>query len=467
MVKKNYYEILGVPEEADKKEIKRAYFKLVRVYSPEKNPEKFQEIREAYEVLMADDNKENLKAFEFPDSPFAVYMLERTQELMKVRNYPGAAAVAEEANSAFGETEGFLYYLALAQRLAGNSGKSVKNFEKLVKLFPNKILYRKELASSYMERGYGKKAYAAFEEAYAMGCREDEFLLLFSICCGERENDRRAEEILLEMIRKERQSLRDSMLDLIEAFVGLFIINARSGGGNLLEIITGFRKFIGDAAAYIKEYEKELGETAAAMLMACIIEEGKIVPEAELIIEELRSRIPESSFDKLLEEVISETQNAAFDRDERLSDTMKNGYSAFINAPEIYEDESQLVRFIQMDAMLCILEEWPENRAEFDVIETDYPDFYKLIQGFKESLEKGKKDFLRSRFLKDYDRLNANIDGGIYYDKYPQRKRGAEEVKWDSLEEGSFIRTGKKIGRNDTCPCGSGKKYKNCCGKNR
>ncbi|MBK9921634.1 MAG: SEC-C domain-containing protein [Elusimicrobia bacterium] len=23
----------------------------------------------------------------------------------------------------------------------------------------------------------------------------------------------------------------------------------------------------------------------------------------------------------------------------------------------------------------------------------------------------------------------------------------------------------KKIGRNDACPCGSGKKYKKCCGK--
>lgn len=26
---------------------------------------------------------------------------------------------------------------------------------------------------------------------------------------------------------------------------------------------------------------------------------------------------------------------------------------------------------------------------------------------------------------------------------------------------------GKKVGRNDPCPCGSGKKYKNCCGKNK
>ena len=27
------------------------------------------------------------------------------------------------------------------------------------------------------------------------------------------------------------------------------------------------------------------------------------------------------------------------------------------------------------------------------------------------------------------------------------------------------VRRGKKIGRNEPCPCGSGKKYKHCCGK--
>ena len=29
----------------------------------------------------------------------------------------------------------------------------------------------------------------------------------------------------------------------------------------------------------------------------------------------------------------------------------------------------------------------------------------------------------------------------------------------------TFVREEKKIGRNDPCPCGSGKKYKNCCGR--
>ncbi len=27
------------------------------------------------------------------------------------------------------------------------------------------------------------------------------------------------------------------------------------------------------------------------------------------------------------------------------------------------------------------------------------------------------------------------------------------------------VREGAKVGRNDPCPCGSGKKYKKCCGK--
>ena len=31
----------------------------------------------------------------------------------------------------------------------------------------------------------------------------------------------------------------------------------------------------------------------------------------------------------------------------------------------------------------------------------------------------------------------------------------------------TVVNTEKKIGRNDECPCGSGKKYKNCCGRNK
>ena len=34
----------------------------------------------------------------------------------------------------------------------------------------------------------------------------------------------------------------------------------------------------------------------------------------------------------------------------------------------------------------------------------------------------------------------------------------------DPSQQSAVTRNGNKIGRNDPCPCGSGKKYKGCCG---
>ena len=44
-----------------------------------------------------------------------------------------------------------------------------------------------------------------------------------------------------------------------------------------------------------------------------------------------------------------------------------------------------------------------------------------------------------------------------------QVKGSTNEAKDQGVKK--TIKKGKKIGRNDMCPCGSGKKYKNCCGK--
>ena len=49
-----------------------------------------------------------------------------------------------------------------------------------------------------------------------------------------------------------------------------------------------------------------------------------------------------------------------------------------------------------------------------------------------------------------------------------QLSQAAQEFKAPSEDEEPShapVQKGDKIGRNDPCPCGSGKKYKNCCGK--
>ena len=40
-----------------------------------------------------------------------------------------------------------------------------------------------------------------------------------------------------------------------------------------------------------------------------------------------------------------------------------------------------------------------------------------------------------------------------------------DEVSAAEVKKKPVTKDGKKVGRNDPCPCGSGKKYKNCCGK--
>ena len=75
------------------------------------------------------------------------------------------------------------------------------------------------------------------------------------------------------------------------------------------------------------------------------------------------------------------------------------------------------------------------------------------------------ENFLRSAPQKTLHQ-DTSAFGGMGTGAPP--KKGASDVVSEAaqaLEKAKPVRTGPKVGRNDPCPCGSGKKYKQCCGR--
>ena len=78
-----------------------------------------------------------------------------------------------------------------------------------------------------------------------------------------------------------------------------------------------------------------------------------------------------------------------------------------------------------------------------------------------------------------FERMNANIQSDtvsmlmhVNIEKAPSREEKKVDLVMSGGSEGAKSprqaqAVSKKIGRNDPCPCGSGKKYKHCCGKNQ
>ena len=60
----NCWEVLGIEPTSDKKEIKKAYARLLKQYHPEENPEEFKQIQEAYQHCLHPDQEVESVSYE-------------------------------------------------------------------------------------------------------------------------------------------------------------------------------------------------------------------------------------------------------------------------------------------------------------------------------------------------------------------------------------------------------------------
>ena len=122
---KEYYDRLGLREGASGDEIKKAYVKQIRNYSPESDPEQFKKIREAYEILKNAERKDELT---FPplENPWQKMMMAQINQYRAEGDMESCCACCEEAVRAFPDNLQFLYMCCIFQSECGYKGKAVK-----------------------------------------------------------------------------------------------------------------------------------------------------------------------------------------------------------------------------------------------------------------------------------------------------------------------------------------------------
>ena len=177
---------------------------------------------------------------------------------------------------------------------------------------------------------------------------------------------------------------------------------------------------------------------------------------------------------------ISHVENFEFDQlKETLIDVVKASYDTKMS---VIEDSMK--RDIEKEFYLKELDNaWREHLYAMDNMKTGirlraYNQKDPLVEYKKESFTLFgelildiKFNTIRTLHIIQFQMESAEEEAKRLAQKLEQEKRMHEQdmsfnlSNHDEEEENESITSSKKIARNDPCPCGSGKKYKHCCGK--
>ena len=167
-------------------------------------------------------------------------------------------------------------------------------------------------------------------------------------------------------------------------------------------------------------------------------------------------------------------------------------YETWIDNSENVKDQNSYSRYIntyyamERDAYDKILSAYPDNKEFTSGKASELAsklgfnkDTMDIFVGFLDGIKTSLKNEFDVESVDDDTQIDLDID----YEKLYYNMRDAKASwlfklnSWKNvLDENQTAQIAReyreaniahsnKVGRNDPCPCGSGKKYKNCCGK--
>lgn len=139
---------------------------------------------------------------------------------------------------------------------------------------------------------------------------------------------------------------------------------------------------------------------------------------------------------------------------------------------------------IEKNIYTGILKDKVNGNEKFSIVIKDKANELKVeeefIMGFVDGINDSLNKPLKLEKIKNTDKIKLNIDfEKLYFNMVDAKAKYLYEIEeWESIlseekrkelfkeaRQSKTIVNEEKIGRNDPCPCGSGKKYKKCHGK--
>ena len=456
------YETLGLSPDAGEAEIKKAYFRLVRLHPPEKDPEQFQQIRHAYELLKEGPPAEEQSSFSPPEDPSVRYLLTHARRHAEAGNDKAAAGCFEEALTILPNDPFLLLNLAKLQQRAGNPRKSAKTAQQLAKLYPDYAEAYAFAAEGFFEGGWYKKALPEFQKAYDLGYRSLPFLSDYADAADANGFKQKADQL-------RRDLLQNTKWDSSNMEEALYLFSSRAeycskDQASLLAFLEEYSQFF----QFYRRFLKSLGDVLVIPLMRASTTSPKML--ASLPVYQKMDSLAESvgtflDDNSMISSTALRTEIflTALDHDKRVP---KLDWHKFFLAALLSSDEEDpgLQRYALLDAFLCLLKNRDLNLSLIPVLKSDYPFCYSQCREYLDLLTADPEpvDAQIQKLKREYSRLSEQYEGGIYYKRYPEERPMPRGVLAYS-DTVPFVRQTKKPGRNDPCPCGSGLKFKRCC----
>jgi curved DNA-binding protein CbpA len=443
-IKKSHYEVLGIPNTAAEGEIKRAYFNLVRKYQPDRFPEEFKEIRAAYETLS--DRNERAEYDAIDRLPASVAPLfHKAKRFDRLGRQDKAAELYRTILKKHPELDKVREQYAYTLYADNKIGKTIEVWEELCRRHPENPQYARDLGQCYLDRGWVKKAQAEIRRSLSLDRSSIAgWSLLISCAVKDMKNSADIWDGLgaltaeaLEAVKEVKTGEWEKIYLYTHAFIAAGIKRIDQAGGYLREIIR-----------LIREGGREGGKEGGLAMQEILL----FIPPNSLVslypeLKEMADLLPD------IPESIQEKLDAVRRGVEIEGLPKKKFHEIFCDLFRILNDEDRdEADELEVTAIeYHLLDDKKTFEPPIRRLRTEFPELYALHGAFFNELlrtrDPEKMLYQRAKKLRQLKHL-----------------AGFDEAEPDAAPVETVRRSQPKVGRNDPCPCGSGKKYKHCCG---